>query len=280
MDEFEKWDIKLVLGNRNKYVVSGEGGKKTVLKTRADVVVFLDQNKTINLRPSDFVFKQNAEIKPSRNENEMDICESNDPISGATAEVAAENGQKRLIEGEADDGVSAKIKRVSADSSCDHADKFDKLLHRIHEIRNDNAELPLNLSGSTITHLRTILTDLSIEDNPVSLVKEICKCPELFTALKVVFRSKIETEIELNSVSHPKTPVTMEFPPSCDNNFYCAVIEEAAEKMPNFLAFLVNILDSNEQNVSPSYVIKLATIICELLSSKESSLQYWFLNGI
>ena len=267
MNEFEKFNITLVQGKRNSYVVLS-GGKKTVLKTRSDVVIFLNQNKDINLTPSDFVFKRSYGEHPSvSNEtvSDEDSVDDSVDVSNPSTDEISEQGHKRPNTSE---GVSAKIRRVSGTSFVEHDDKFRSLLKRVHEIRQSNAHLPRDLSATSISHLKSILTDLTVEDDPVSLAKEILKCPELYSALQIVFRTKMETEIELCSVSDLVTPATMAFPPSCDSNLYCAVIEETLNKMPHFMSFLVNILDSNEQKIMPSYLIKLATIISEILNSK------------
>ena len=264
MNEFEKFNITLVQGKRNSYVVLSEGGKNTVLKTRSDVVIFLNQNKDINLTPSDFVFKRSYEEPPNVSNETVSVDDSVDVSNSSTDEVS-EQGYKRSNTSE---GVSAKIRRVSGTSFVEHDDKFRSLLKRVHEIRQSNAHLPRDLSATSISHLKSILTDLTVEDDPVSLAKEILKCPELYSALQIVFRTKMETEIELCSVSDLVTPATMAFPPSCDSNLYCAIIEETLNKMPHFMSFLVNILDSNEQKIMPSYLIKLATIISEILNSK------------
>ena len=262
--EFEKWNINLVSGKRNSFTAVGVDGQIKTMRRRSDVVVFLSRNQHINLKVTDFVFKKIVRSVGSKmSESGLDVEDNNMEESGTLKDE-----RKRINKEE--DQISAKIKRVAEDKVCDHSEKFELVQKKLHAIRVTNAEIPKNLTVSTISDLKSIINDLSVEEDPVKLVKEFCKSPELLAAMKVVFDSKIETEIELSSISSEKTPVTMAFPPESDSNFYCSVVEEAASKMPNFLAFLVNILDSSETSLSPAYVIKLATLICELLNSKEN----------
>ena len=105
-NEFTKHNIELVQGKRNRYVVSGEGGKKTTLRTRADVVLFLNKNQEINLKPRHFVFKKNAKFsnpKPSKDAHE--VCttsdtpdeESNEEVSTQTEDKESEEDVIKLV---------------------------------------------------------------------------------------------------------------------------------------------------------------------------------------
>ena len=61
----------------------------------------------------------------------------------------------------------------------------------------------------------------------------------------------------------------MKFPVEQSSNVYCSVIREAGEKMPNLLSFIVNVIDSDTQKLTPGYAIKIANLICEILSTKD-----------
>ena len=271
-----KWNIKRVEGKRYTFKVTNVDGTTQVLKTRSEVVLFLDQNKHIKLQPSDFVFKKSA-VKATS--DIVDYSADTEALASEVTETAtaldADNeciaGQKRCNDGDNErDKISAKIKRVTEDQICDHSQKFENTLQKIHKVRQEVAKVPETISSDTIHHLKSIIGDLSVEDEPVQLVKEICKSPELFSAFNVVCGSRFETEMELISVNSLISTPSMAFPPSADSNFYCDVVNEACEKMPTLLAFLVNVLDSGEKSLNPSYVIRLATVICGLLSNKES----------
>jgi len=276
MDLF-KWNIKRVEGRRCTFKVTNDDGTTQVLKTRSEVVLFLDQNKHIKLQPSDFVFKSAAKATSDL----VDFSEKTLKIGSLGEETETETnldtdkaripGQKRSnVDDNERDKISAKIKRVTENHVCDHSRKFENTLQLIHKVRQEVAKVPNTMSSDTIHQLKSIIDTLSVEDDPVHLVKEICKIPDLFSAFKAVCGSRIETEMELISVNNMIPTPSMAFPPSADSNFYCDVVTEAFEKMPTLLAFLVNVLDSGEKSLNPSFVIRLATVICELLSNKES----------
>ena len=63
--------------------------------------------------------------------------------------------------------------------------------------------------------------------------------------------------------------VTMTFPTDQNSNFYCSVIEEAIEKMPKLLKLMISIVDTDTENLTPSFAIKEAKLICEILSFKD-----------
>lgn len=126
----------------------------------------------------------------------------------------------------------------------------------------------MKFSEQCFTDLKNMLSDLKTDDDPIQFVETLCQNEELFSALRIVLNSKLESEVELNSLKNCKS-VSMEFPVDQSSNFYCSIIEEAIEKMPYFLTFIVNIIDSETQFLTANYAIKIATLICNFLCCKD-----------
>ena len=146
--------------------------------------------------------------------------------------------EKRLkLDGEFDE----KVLRITGKSGSDPCEKYREVLTQLQELRLKNSNKSSTLSSSSVTALKNLLTNVKLGDDPVQLIKELCKNEEIFDALESVLHTSVETEIELYSIKDLKS-VTMTFPVDQRSNFYCAVIEEAIDKMPRLLNLIISIL--------------------------------------
>ena len=202
-------------------------------------------------------------------ENETPVCGIKRKMD-VLEEISANDQQNKKKRLKISSGFEEKISRITKQSSSiqDPGEEYRKVLGKLHELRLKNASKCSSLSSSTVADLQTLLTDVKIGDDPLNLMKEICKNEEMFLALESLLHTKCETEIEMSSIKDSKS-VSMIFPIDQSTNFYCSVIEEAIVKMPNLLNLLINIVDCDQNKLTPSFAIKIANLICDILSAKD-----------
>ena len=251
-----------------------------VLKRRRDVVLFLVKNPQIQLSPEEFDFElENKSEAHNENSNPCQPMEQDDP-EGATNEtvapledIAAQDDEKDKSELKriklSDQDFEDKILKVTVkDRKTTSEEDYETVLEKLHTVRLENANVSQQFSAASTAELKKVLIDLEVEEDPIQLVKKLCQNKDLYTAFKTVLSSNIEAEMDLVSVKGSNF-VGMEFPVEQSSNFNCSIINEAMLKMPNLLSFIVNIVDSETDTLTPCYAIKIATLICEILSAKD-----------
>ena len=282
MDPFSQWGIRRdVSGQRVRFVVDSDNGSVKSLRTKRDVVIFLSKNMHLNLTPEAFDFKMDPQTTLTQmpmdqdstdkdfdqDTNERILDQDSNDINNLT--VVGDSDDVQMKRMRLDDKIfGEKVEKVSVNNMINHEEEYENVLKQLHKIRVENSILPSGLSQKSVNELENIMSDLSIGDDPIQLVKKLCIDKELFAALKLVMNADIEAEIELNSLKDSKA-VTMEFPVEQSSNFYCSVIKEAATKMPHLLSFIVNIVDSETEKLTPGYAIKIATLVCDILGSAD-----------
>ena len=261
MSKFDLWGIVrepgLSSNQRTVFTVHLEGGIRKVLRTRKDVVIFLEKHPEIDIPIGDFVFKKLTDSVDNEMVEESLVADTK----------TAENDLKRKNVPATDPSFEAKVSRVMEKPSANPDEAFTIILPKLHQIRKNHSKPSVNLSDTAVSELKGLLTDTENVE-PIWFIKQLCKNDEIFTALQSVFYVSVESEMELNSMKHSKS-VMMEFPPQNSKNFYCEVLEEAILKMPNMLSFLVNIVDSGEVNLTPSYAIRIANLLCEIMHTRD-----------
>ena len=150
----------------------------------------------------------------------------------------------------------------------DHSARFEKVLTLLNNMRSRIISDRISLSESSVMQLKLILTDVNIESDSIGLTKLILKNEQLSEAVKLTLQNQVETEIELLSLKETKA-FSMAFPIDVNSNIYCDIIEEAAEKTPQLLDFLVNITDSETEKLTPNFIIRTANLIVDILSCKD-----------
>ena len=278
MEDFRKWGISRDVGAGNQrtvFTVVLESGNKKVLRTRQDVVIFLAKNPEIDIPIERFIFKKFdkdvVENKEAMDRREIESRENT--IETENTEIILEENsgnkpQKRKLLTETGCSFQEKVSRVMEPTIVKPNQAFAEFLPKLHRIRMTHSNPNVTLSSAAVNELKTLLTDSTVSSEPIQLVKSLCKNKEISSAFHSVFFSGVESEIELNSLKDSKS-VTMEFPPSNSKNFYIEVLEEAIQKMPKLLSFVVNIVDSGEKVLTPSYAIKIANLLCSVLNTKD-----------
>ena len=281
-----KWEITrnvASVGGRLRVQFVAASGEK--LKSRYDVVLYLAKNPHIDLQPENFSFKVEIEqqtdlgVGTSSEETGDGTTPLDPPGEAFVSDEASVGGTKRAgvmmemsqteekrlkLDGEFDE----KVLRITGKSGSDPCEKYREVLTQLQELRLKNSNKSSTLSSSSVTALKNLLTDVKLGDDPVQLIKELCKNEDIFDALESVLHTSVETEIELYSIKDLKS-VTMTFPVDQRSNFYCAVIEEAIEKMPRLLNLIISIVDTDSESLAPSFAIRIANLICEILSCKD-----------
>ena len=265
MDKFEKFGIVKQSGygndQRTVFSIMTEEGNKKILRTRQEVVKFLSKNPEIDIPVEDFVFK--SVFKEILGESKQNVANDSERNNSPVEDLKRKNVDK-----EDQSNFEAKVARVMEKPLVNSDQAFQNILPKLHEIRQKHANSSLALSAVSVTELKQILTNTEIDNDPIQIVKALCKNEEIFLALQSMFFSTVEAEMDLNSLKD-SNPVTMKFPPSNSQNFYCDVIEEAILKMPKLLSFVVSIVDSGEKYLTSNFAIKIANLLCEILSNKD-----------
>ena len=287
MDKFSLWGITKELKTeisgearlRARFLVHCDDGSVKVLKKRRDVVLFLAKNPQIQLSPVDFVFELDIKDETQNANSEASEPMEEDSAEGPTNQIVApleciaqydgkDKTELKRIKLDDKDFEDKILKVTVKDKKTTLEEDYETVLDKLHTVRLENANVSKQFSATSTAELKEILIDLETGDDPVQLVKKLCQNQNLYSALKTVLSSNIEAEMDLVSVKGSKF-VGMEFPVEQSSNFYCSILNESMLKMPNLLSFIVNIVDSETDKLKPSYAIKIATLICEILSTKD-----------
>ena len=263
-----------------------------ILRSRSDVVRFLDTRKDTKLVVENFCFKlKNTGLEfcdrepfshvPEVNINDLSICmQADNSIAGGVKPIEDSVLEHETWAFSGDELKEAnqfefKLERLKGTSGDDHVDRFAKVLDLLHMIRMKNTVNSNSLSADAVLQLKAMITDIDIGADPVSLAKSLLKHEELAFSIKHCLQAQVETEIELLSLKDLNGS-SMVFPPDVGSNIYCDVIEEAFSRMPNLLEFLVNIVDTNQEKLTPNYAIRCANLLIDIMRCKDrrhSSLQ-------
>ena len=261
------------------------------LRSRADVVRFLAKVKWSGLTVDDFSFKsKNLGSMKFNEENyitldscfdsgnilEDNLLQGNDDAFDVDLFESCDTENDTNLNHSntnCDNGLMLQFERKLqsithiSGNVCDNVDRFDQALACIYEVRRQS--LCTDTSAvSTASELKTLLAELTDNSEPIQISKTILQQKEICKAIRSILQSQVETEIELMSIKDERSS-SMSFPPDINSNIYCDIIEEAFLKTPNLLEFIVNITDSGQELLTPSFVIRVANILTDILSCKD-----------
>ena len=259
-----------VSGGRKRvsFLVS-ENGSDIVLRSRGDVVLFLSKRKELNLSVDDFSFKQknnglenyyfpsNAKISKEN----VDHCEAMEIESGPITP------EFDIDEVKDEESFEFKLQRITGCNLVDHNEKYEKVLDKLHTMRSKISREIAPFSAEAVSQLKSLITDVNVDSDPVCLAKEILKNEEVAIAIKRTLQTQVEAEVELASMKNVSS--SMVFPVDVNSNIYCDIIEEAYMKLPNLLEFVVNMIDSDQDILTPNYAIRCANLLVNIMSCKD-----------
>ena len=262
-------------GQKRAYFLVAGGGESTLhLRSRGDVVRFLEKRKDVNLVVEDFCFKQrNSGIQyysTAGNSNQTSVEEVNYAFDESEPNIReSDHGNIDSDVTAFTDEFEAKMGRIMGQRTVeDQPDRFHQAICVLQSFRSENSSNKSSLSESSVEHLKSILTDVNVKSDTIALSKEILRNEDLYNAIKQTIHNQVETEIDLLSLKESKSR-TMTFPIDVKSNIYCDIIEEAAVKMPLLLEFLVNITNSVTAKLTQNSVIRTASLISDLFSCKD-----------